>query len=149
MPGPLDEGMREAIVAARHSGAEGGIPIGACLVDGEGQVLACGHNRRVQCSSATLHAEIDCLERAGRQRNYRGVTLYSTLMPCYMCAGAIIQFEIAHVVVGDSATFVGAGPWLRERGVLVDDLDLVQCREPLEVFIRKHPEIWYEDIGQP
>ncbi len=146
-PERYEEGMRSAIQQARQSLSEGGIPIGACLQAADGTQLGGGHNQRVQRSSPTLHAEIDCLETVGRLAGYAGTTLYSTLMPCYMCAGAIFQFRIPTVVVGESRTFSGAGSWLRERGVEVVDLDLDECYELLQGFTAAKPEIWYEDIG--
>jgi creatinine deaminase len=149
MDRPLAVGMARAIEEARSSRAEGGIPIGASLVAAHGAILAGGHNRRVQSSSPTLHAEIDCLERAGRQRSYAGMTLYTTLMPCYMCAGAIVQFEIPEVVVGEARTFPGARDWLQQRGVRVLDLDSDECYDLLQGFIAEKTEIWLEDIGAP
>jgi cytosine deaminase len=101
----------------------------------------------VQCDSATRHAEIDCLEWAGRAVPYAQTTIYSTLMPRYLCAGAIVQFAIPRVVVGESRTFCGAAQWLRERGVHVVDLDLPECHEMLQAFIAAHQNIWLEGIG--
>jgi creatinine deaminase len=141
--------MARAIEEARISRSEGGIPIGASLVAADGAILAGGHNRRVQHSSPTLHAEIDCLERAGRQRSYVGMTLYTTLVPCYMCAGAIVQFEIPEVVVGEARTFPGARDWLQSRGVRVRDLDIDECYGLLQGFIAERPDVWLEDIGGP
>jgi cytosine/creatinine deaminase len=144
----LEQGMCAAIEQARRSGREGGIPIGAALTGPGGEMLSAGHNRRVQCDSPTRHAEIDCLERAGRMVPYSQTTLYSTLMPCYMCAGAIVQFAIPRVIVGESRTFPGAAQWLQERGVDVVDLDLRECHQMLQAFITAHPEVWLEDIGR-
>jgi len=139
--------MRDAIEQARKSLTEGGVPIGACLRAADGTLLGVGHNQRVQRSSPTLHAEIDCLETVGRLSSYADTTLYSTLMPCYMCAGAIVQFNIPIVVVGEARTFSGAASWLREWGIEVVDLDLGECYEVLQEFIGEEPAIWREDIG--
>jgi cytosine deaminase len=140
--------MGAAIEQARRSAAEDGIPIGAALVGPDDELLGVGRNRRVQCDSPTRHAEIDCLEQAGRVASYAQTTLYSTLMPCYMCAGAIVQFAIPRVVVGEARTFPGAAQWLRERGVHVIDLDLSECHRMLQAFIEAHQDIWVEDIGE-
>lgn len=143
-----DMGMVAAIEAARTSLAEGGIPIGASLTGAGGELLATGHNRRVQRQSQILHAEIDCLANLGRYPDYGSTTLYSTLMPCYMCAGAAIQFGIPRVVVGESRNFEGAAELLREHGVEVVDLDLEECTRLLGDFIAANPGIWSEDIGE-
>lgn len=140
--------MNVAVAEAEQSLKGGGIPIGAALVDRDGQVIGIGHNRRLQDGNPILHAEIDCLANAGPQHSYAGATLYSTLMPCYMCAGAIVQFRIRQVVVGESRTFVGAADLMRENGVEIIDLDDPGCRSLLRTFISAHPEQWAEDIGQ-
>ncbi len=140
--------MDLAIAEARRSAEEGGIPIGAVLSKYDGTVVARGHNRRVQQHDPVLHAEIDCLRSAGRRRDHRELTIYSTLMPCYMCAGAIVQFGIPRVVVGESRTFPGARAFMEEHSVEVIDLDLTDCRRLMEGFIADHPEVWYEDIGE-
>jgi cytosine deaminase len=142
-------GMERAIAEAKRSLAEGGIPVGAALMEGRDQVLGTGHNRRVQQEIPVLHAEIDCLADTGLRGSYEGVTLYSTLMPCEMCAGAIIQFGIRRVVVGESRNFRGAGALMRSHGVDVIDLDDPECRKILGAFILEHPEVWSEDIGGP
>ena len=143
----MDEFMREAIAEARAGLAEGGIPIGAVLVR-DGRVIGRGHNRRVQQDDPILHAEIDCLRNAGRVGSYRDTTLYSTLSPCYLCSGAVVQFAIPRVVVGESRTFAGAPEFLRAHGVTVTDLDLPECAALMEEFIRRCPQLWNEDIGQ-
>lgn len=140
-------GMSRAIAEAKRSLREGGIPIGAALVHGD-RVIGVGHNRRVQLKNPILHAEIDCLANAGRQHDYSGAVLYSTLMPCYMCAGAVVQFGIPRVVVGESRNFEGAGDFLRDHGVEVIDLADSECQELLGGFIADHPETWHEDIGE-
>jgi creatinine deaminase len=142
-----DTGMNLAIAEAEESLREGGIPIGAALVDDRDHIIGLGHNRRVQSKSQVLHAEIDCLGNAGRRHDYSHTVLYSTLMPCYMCAGAIIQFGIPSVVVGESRHFSGAAELLHEHGVDVIDLDDPRCRELLGAFIDRQPDVWREDIG--
>src|SRR5688572_7282009 len=144
-----DSFLSAAIEEAKLSQAEGGIPIGAVLVIDE-RIAGRGHNRRVQRGSAVLHAEMDCLEHAGRLRatDYRRATLYSTLSPCDMCTGAILLYGIPRVVVGENRTFVGGEELLRARGVEVVNLDSAECVELMREFIAEHPEIWYEDIGE-
>jgi len=138
--------MKAAIAEARKGRSEGGIPIGSVLVK-SGKIIGQGHNRRVQEESPVLHAEIDCLRNAGRIGSFRDTTLYSTLMPCYLCAGAVVQFNIPKVVVGESRNFPGAREFMESHDVEVVDLDLYECRVMMEGFIRECPELWYEDIG--
>jgi len=107
-----------------------------------------GRNRRIQENDPILHAEIDCLRNAGRIGSYRDTTLYSTLMPCYLCAGAILQFKIPRIVVGESVNFAGARDLLESRGVTIVDLDLPECKKLLSGFIARNPTVWYEDIGE-
>lgn len=142
----IDKFMQMAIDEAKKSLKEGGIPIGAVLVR-DGALLGVGHNRRVQDGNPIAHAEIECLKNAGRIANYRGTTLYSTLMPCSMCAGAIVQFGIKKVVVGESRNYAGARTFLESCGVEVIDIDNEMCRKMLEDFIKKNPNVWKEDIG--
>lgn len=142
-----DEFMRAAIEQAAKSASEGGIPIGSVLVK-NGKIVARGHNKRVQENNPILHGEMDCLNNAGRIGNFRGTVIYSTLMPCYMCAGTIVQFKIPKVVVGESRTFDGAREFMEQHGVEVIDLDLDQCAEMMQRFIDQKPEIWNEDIGE-
>ena len=142
-----DAGMQRALAEAHRSLNEGGIPIGAALMDDERRIVGVGHNRRVQQKSPVLHAEIDCLAAAGPRHDYAGLVMYSTLMPCYMCAGAIIQFRIRHIVVGEARNFPGAKELLCEHGVEVVDLDSPVCRDLLSVFIQAHRDLWLEDIG--
>ena len=141
-----DAFMAQAIAEARAGLAEGGIPIGSVLVR-DGAVVARGHNRRVQEANPMKHAEIDCLINAGRIGSYRDTTLYSTLMPCYLCAGAVVQFGIPRVIVGESRTFPGAESLLREHGVEVVNLDLQECVQLMTEFIERSPRLWNEDIG--
>lgn len=142
----MDKFMHSAMEEAIKGRDEGGIPIGSVLVRG-GQILSRGRNRRVQADDPIMHAEIDCLQRAGRIGSYADTTLYSTLMPCYLCAGAAVQFGIKRVIVGEAATFIGASEFMREHGVKVDDLDMLECKTLMQEFIKKHPDLWSEDIG--
>jgi cytosine deaminase len=141
------EFMEAAIAQAKKSLSEGGIPIGSALAR-EGNLLAVGHNKRVQESDPVTHAEIDCLRRAGRLGSFHNTVLYSTLMPCYLCSGAVVQFGIRKVVVGESRTFPGAPDFMRQHGVEVIDLDLPECVELMTRFIAANPELWNEDIGR-
>ena len=143
----MDEFMQEAIRQARKSLAEGGIPIGSVLVKG-GELVASGHNKRVQEANPILHGEMDCLSNAGRVGSFRDTVIYSTLMPCYMCAGTIVQFKIPKVIVGESRTFAGARAFMEAHGVTVIDLDLPECVEMMEHFIAEKPALWNEDIGE-
>jgi creatinine deaminase len=143
----MDEFMKAAIEEARIGLAEGGIPIGSVLVK-DGKIIGRGHNRRVQEGDPITHAEIDCLRRAGRVGSYTGTTLYSTLSPCYLCSGAVVQFNIKKVVVGESVTFPGAPDFLRAHGVEVINLDLPECIQMMQDFIEKNPRLWNEDIGE-
>lgn len=142
----MDLFMKCAIEEAEASLREGGIPIGSVLVR-SGQIIGRGRNRRVRDNDPILHAEIDCLRNAGRIQNYVECTLYSTLMPCYLCAGAVVQYGIGKVVAGESANFYGARDFLESHGVEVLDLDLEVCKTMMHAFIEAHPDLWYEDIG--
>ena len=146
-PKALDPFMSAAIAEARKSAQQGGIPIGAALVR-DGELLAVGHNKRVQENDPVTHAETDCLRNAGRLGSFRGCTLYSTLMPCYFCAGAAIQFGIRRVVVGEKRNFAGAESLLRSKRIKVLNLDVPECREMMAAFIRENPKLWNEDIGR-
>ncbi|MEK7192278.1 MAG: nucleoside deaminase [Patescibacteria group bacterium] len=139
--------MDFAIAEAKLGLEEEGIPIGAVLAR-DGRVIGRGHNRRIQHGNPILHAEIDCLRDAGRIGNYRGTVLYSTLMPCFLCAGAVVQFGIKVVVVGESKTLSGTLEFLESHGVRVLDLDLKKPRKMMEKFIKENPELWNEDIGR-
>jgi cytosine/creatinine deaminase len=143
----MDEFMQAAIAEAKLGLQEGGIPIGSILVKDD-VIVGRGHNRRVQQDNPILHAEIDCLQNAGRIGSYRGTVLYSTLMPCYLCAGAIVQFGIKTVIAGESKTFGGAIALMESHGVEVTDLDLDECKQLMAQFIRRSPLLWTEDIGQ-
>jgi len=146
--GSSDPFLRAAIAEARAGLSEGGIPIGSVLVI-DGEIRGRGHNRRVQKGSPTLHAEMDCLENAGRLRatDYRRATLYSTLSPCDMCSGASLLYGIPRIVVGENRTFRGPEDYLRSRGVTVEILDDAECVRLMRDFIAAKPELWNEDIG--
>lgn len=139
--------MGEAIAEARRGLNEGGIPIGSVLVR-DGKIIGRGHNKRVQDNDPMTHAEIDCLRNAGRVGTYRGTTLYSTLMPCYLCAGAVVQFGIKKVIAGESKTFSGAREFMESHGVEVVDINSLECQQLMEDFISKNPDLWNEDIGE-
>ena len=143
----MDQFMQVALEEAKKGLLEGGIPIGSALVL-NGEVIGRGHNQRVQQSDPMTHAEIDCLRNAGRVKNYGDTILYSTLMPCYLCAGAVVQFGIKKVVVGESKNFKGALEFMKEYGVQVTVLDEKECYELMASFIQNHPDLWNEDIGK-
>jgi cytosine deaminase len=139
--------LEVALAEARTGLAEGGIPIGAAVFGADGKLISSGHNRRVQEDDPSSHGETDAFRRAGRQRSYRGMTMVTTLAPCWYCSGLIRQFGFQRVIVGESETFRGGIDWLRENGVEVVDLDSAACKAVLAEFIAAHPEIWNEDIG--
>lgn len=145
----MDDFLRAAIAEARKGQAAGGIPIGSVLVI-DGQIAARGHNQRIQKGSSVLHAEMDCLENAGRlsASDYSRAVLYSTLSPCDMCSGAILLYGIPRVVVGENRTFQGPENYLRSRGVAVEIVDDDECRQMMRDFIAGNPELWNEDIGE-
>jgi cytosine deaminase len=142
-----DPFLRAAIEEAMTGLKEGGLPIGSVLVR-NGQIIGRGHNRRVQKGDPMAHAEIDCLTNAGRQTTYRDTVLYSTLMPCYLCSGAAVQFGVPKVIVGESVNFGGGPEFMRSKGIEVIDLHDRECIEMMGQFIRAHPELWNEDIGK-
>lgn len=143
----LDERfLREAYDQAKRSYDEGGLPIGAAMAE-NGVVIASGHNRRVQDGDPIAHGEMDCFRRAGRRSRYDGVTLYTTLSPCMMCAGTILQFGVRRVVVGEDNNFPGNIDFLRSHGVEVLLVNDAACSELMGRFIREHPELWDEDIA--
>ena len=143
----MDPFMREAIEEAKKGRDEGGIPIGSVLVRNN-VILGRGHNRRVQEGDPIIHAEIDCLRNAGRIGTYHDAVLYSTLMPCYLCAGAAVQFGIKKVIVGESRNFAGARAFMEEHGIEVIDMDLDECVSMMQEFILQNPRLWNEDIGE-
>ena len=144
----IDEFLRVAIAEAEAGLAEGGIPIGSVLVHG-GRIIGRGHNRRIQQGSVIRHAEMDALERAGRQPAavYRDSILYTTLSPCSMCAGAILLYGIPAVVIGENRTFLGSEVLLRAQGVAVEVGQESRCIALMTAFIAAHPDLWHEDIG--
>jgi len=141
--------LEAAIDAACQGRDAGGIPIGSALVI-DGEIVARGHNRRVQKCSSILHAEMDCLENAGRLsvEDYKRAVLYSTLSPCDMCSGAILLYKIPKVVIGENRTFQGPEDYLRSRGVEIEIADSQECYQLLQEFIRENPSLWNEDIGE-
>lgn len=140
--------LATAVAEARAGLAEGGIPIGAALYGADGTVLGRGHNRRVQDGDPSLHAETAAFRAAGRQRSYRGTTMVTTLSPCWYCSGLVRQFGISRVVIGEATTFWGGHEWLAEHGVEIVVLDDPACVELMRAFIREHPALWREDIGE-
>ncbi|MFH1904308.1 MAG: nucleoside deaminase [bacterium] len=145
----MDKFLEAAIEEAKKGMAEGGVPIGSVLVIDD-QIVGRGHNQRVQKGSAVLHAEMNCLENAGRIKasDYRRATLYSTLSPCDMCSGAVLLYRIPKVVIGENRTFCGPEDYVRSRGVEVVIIDNQECRQLMETFIKNNPELWNEDIGK-
>ena len=144
----MEQFLQEAIAQAKKGLAEGGIPIGSVLVI-DGKIVGRGHNQRVQKGSTVLHAEMDCLENAGRLNasDYRRATLYSTLSPCDMCSGTVLLYGIPKIVVGENRTFRGPEDYVRSRGVEIVVLDNLECQQLMQRFINEHPELWNEDIG--
>jgi creatinine deaminase len=140
------EMMALALAQARVGLDSGGVPVGAVLAAG-GQVVAAGHNERVQRGDPVAHGEIACLRNAGRRPSYAGMTLYTTLSPCQMCTGAILLFQIPRVVVGEAETFPGDLSFLASRGVEIVLLEDEACVAAMREFQRRYPEVWSEDIG--
>jgi creatinine deaminase len=143
-----DQFLEAAIAKARKGRSEGGIPIGSVLVC-DGEIIGRGHNRRVQDGSVIHHAEMNCLENAGRRTAdvYRRCTIYSTLSPCSMCSGAILLYGIPRVIVGENTTFQGPEEYVRSQGVTVTIVQDPACIRMMQDFIRDHPGLWNEDIG--
>ena len=143
----MDAFMRAAIEEALKGAREGGVPIGAVLVE-NGRIIGRGRNRRVQEQDQLMHAEIDCLRRARLTGGYHNTILYSTLMPCYLCAGAIVQFGIKKVIVGEAKSAPAAGDFMQSHGIEVVDLDLPQCREMMDEYISKNQTLWEQFLGE-
>jgi len=143
----MDKFMQEAILEAKKGLLEGGIPIGSVLVK-DGVIIGRGRNKRVQLNDPVIHAEIDCLMNAGRIGVYKNTILYSTLMPCYLCAGASVQFGIKKVIAGEDETFSGAREFMESHGIEVINLNLMECKDIMKEFIEKNPKLWFEDIGE-
>lgn len=141
--------MQAAIAQAKKSLAQGGIPIGSVLVI-DNKIVGAGHNQRVQKGSCVLHAEMDCLENAGRltAADYRRATLYSTLSPCDMCSGTVLLYGIPKLVVGENQTFQGPEAYVQSRGVSLEVLQNAECIQLMQEFIAAKPQLWFEDIGQ-
>jgi len=146
----LDEFLEVAIEEARLGQGAGGVPIGSVLVIDD-RIVGRGHNQRIQKGSSVLHAEMDCLENAGRlsASDYRRAVLYSTLSPCDMCSGAILLYRIPRVVVGENRTFQGPEAYLRSRGVDLEIVDSAECYQLMQDFIAANLSLWNEDIGEP
>lgn len=141
----LDAAYEQAI----KSRDEGGIPIGSALIDPSGNIVARGHNERVQSGDSTAHAETVCIRNAGRRRDWHTLTLASTLSPCAMCTGTAILHRIPRVVIGEHETFMGREDWMRQEGVELVLAQDQRCVELMRRFIGEHPELWDEDIGVP
>ena len=139
--------LRAAVAEARKGHAEGGIPIGSALADAAGNVLARGHNLRVQTGDPTAHAEVVCIRNAGRRTDWHKLTLVSTLSPCIMCTGAALLYRIPRVIIGENRTFLGAEELFAARGVQCVILQDEECIAIMREFIAAHPELWNEDIG--
>ena len=144
----LRAAIQEAKEEAKQGLAEGGLPIGAVLADRQGQIVARGHNLRVQTGDPTAHAEMVCLRHAGRRRDWPELTLVSTLSPCIMCTGTALLYRIPRVVIGENRNFTGAEDLFRQRGVEVVLLDDADCIALMREFIQAHPDLWNEDIGK-
>ena len=144
----MDKFLQAAIDEAKKGLTNGGIPIGSVLVIGD-KIVGRGHNQRVQNGSVVLHAEMDCLENAGRLKavDYQKATLYSTLSPCDMCSGAALLYGIPKIIVGENKTFQGPEEYVKSRGVDVQVVDNQECCQMMDDFIEKHPQLWNEDIG--
>lgn len=140
--------MVEALKEAQKSLNNGGIPVGALLVK-NGEIIGRGHNKRIQLNSSILHAEMDCLENAGRMKSddYKNCTMYTTLSPCAMCSGAMVLYNIPLVVIGENENFKGPEQYLMDNGVKLINLNLDSCKKMLVTFIQNNPELWNEDIG--
>jgi len=145
----MDQFLQAAIEEAKKGLKEGGIPIGSVLVI-DGKIVGRGHNKRVQDSSAILHAEMDCLENAGRMSasEYKRAILYSTLSPCSMCSGAALLYKIPKIIIGENRTFKGPEEYVRSLGVEVEVLDNQECFDMMQSFIHENPQLWNEDIGE-
>ena len=150
MSHPLDYSalLSVALSEARKSLAEGGIPIGAAIFDGNGKLVGSGHNRRVQNNDPSVHGETDAFRNAGRQRSYRHLIMVTTLAPCWYCSGLVRQFGFRKVIVGESRNFGGGIDWLQSLGIEVIDLNSQECFELLANYIRENPAVWNEDIGE-
>lgn len=147
-PQAIAAGLDAAIEQAEKGWREGGIPIGSVLLDAKGVIVARGHNQRVQSGDPTAHAEVDCIRKAGRRRDWRRLTLVSTLSPCPMCSGTAILFKIPRVIIGENRTFLGAEEWMRLQGIALHVVDDARCIALMERLQREKPDLWAEDIGE-
>ena len=144
-----EQGLLQAAVEEARTGLrEGGLPIGSVLADRQGQIIARGHNLRVQSGDPTAHAEVACIRNAGRRRDWEELTLVSTLSPCIMCTGTALLYRIPRIVIGENRNFLGAEDLFRQRGVDVVVLNDAECVQMMDEFIRAHPDLWNEDIGK-
>lgn len=141
------EMLQVALDEARTGLAEGGVPIGAALFGGDGELLGRGHNRRIQENDPSIHGETDAFRKAGRQKSYANTVMVTTLAPCWYCSGLVRQFGIGTIIVGESVNFQGGIEWLRENGVRVIDMRSQECIDLLAQFIEEKPAVWNEDIG--
>jgi cytosine deaminase len=139
--------LAEAIIEAKKGLLQGGLPIGSVLADRKGRVIARGHNERVQKGDPTAHAEVVCIRNAGRRRDWNELVLVSTLSPCVMCTGTTLLFKIPMVIIGESHNFKGAEELFVHNGVRIVHMDDAECKELMQAFIRDHPDLWNEDIG--
>jgi cytosine/creatinine deaminase len=140
--------LQEAIAEARQGLHAGGLPIGSVLADRAGNIVARGHNLRVQTGDPTAHAETVCIRNAGRRRDWPELTLVSTLSPCIMCTGTALLYRIPRVIIGENRNFLGAEDLFRQRGVELIVLNDAECVEMMATFIRDHADLWSEDIGK-
>lgn len=140
--------LQTALDQAEIGLIEGGVPVGAALYDSSGNLLGKGRNRRIQLNDPSIHGETDAFRNAGRIKNYRDKIMVTTLAPCWYCSGLIRQFNIGTVVIGESVNFRGGIDWLRGFGVEIIDLNSEKCISMMARFIREHPELWFEDIGE-
>jgi cytosine/creatinine deaminase len=140
--------LAAAVAEAEKSWDEGGIPIGAVLIDQQGAIVARGHNRRVQDSDPTAHAEMVCIRNAGRRRDWSSLTLVSTLSPCSMCSGTAILFKSPRVVIGENTTFVGAEDWMKQNGISLQVAGDERCMALMRRMQQERPDLWAEDIGE-
>lgn len=138
--------LKMALEQAKNGYEEGGVPVGAIMVE-DGKVIASGHNKRVQDNDPIAHGEMDCIRAAGRRARYNNITLYTTLAPCMMCSGTIVQFGIKRVVIGENKNFQGNIQFLRDHGVEVLLVDDVDCKNRMDKFIKERPDLWDEDIA--
>ncbi|GGK69041.1 nucleoside deaminase [Ornithinimicrobium pekingense] len=141
-------GLEAALHEARQGQQEGGVPIGAVLLAADGRIIGRGHNRRVQAGDPSAHAETEAFRDAGRQPHYRGMTMVTTLSPCWYCSGLVRQFAISRLIVGEASTFHGGHDWLEEHGIEVTVVDDPSCVGLMTDFIQRSPELWAEDIGE-